>query len=112
VWNRLERQLAIINPKAETAAIEEAIRKLRAFSLPSLIQTNRDLQKWILDGIDVQFRNKKGEIKSDNIQLVDFENKENNDLLAVNQLTYRVGGGLPATVPSHHWTYGPVSSGW
>lgn len=87
LWNRLERQLAVVNNKAEPSAIEEALRKLRAFSLPSLIQTNRDLHNWLIDGIDVQFRNKKGEIKSDNIRLVDFENNENNDFLAVNQLT-------------------------
>lgn len=87
LWNRLERQLAFINPRAELPAIEEALRKVRAFSLPSLIQTNRDLHRWLTDGVDVQFRSKSGDIKSDNIQLVDFNNNENNDLLAVNQLT-------------------------
>jgi type I restriction enzyme, R subunit len=87
LWNRLERQLAIINPRAELTAIEEALRKVRAFSLPSLIQTNRDLHRWLTDGVDVQVRSKSGDIKSDNIQLVDFNNNENNELLAVNQLT-------------------------
>ena len=87
LWGRLERQLALINPAAERPALEETLRKLRAFALPSLIQTNRDLHRWLSDGVDVQFRSKTGEIKSDNIQLVDFANNENNDLLAVSQLT-------------------------
>jgi type I restriction enzyme R subunit len=86
-WGRLERHLGIINPQVEVAAINEALRKLRAFSLPSLIETNRELHRWVSDGIDVQFRSKNGEIKSTNIQLIDFVEQSNNDFMAVNQLT-------------------------
>ena len=66
LWGRLERQLAVINSDSERPAVEEALRKVRAFALPSLVQTNRDLHRWLSDGVDVQFRSKTGEIKSDN----------------------------------------------
>lgn len=90
-WGRLERQLAWINRRAEKAALDEAVRKLRSFSRPSLIETNRELHRWMSDGIDVQYRSESDEIKSDNIQLVDYDDVGNNQWLAVNQLTVTHG---------------------
>jgi type I restriction enzyme R subunit len=51
------------------------------------MENNRAFHKFLTDGVPVEYRDANGEMKYDNVRLFDFDNPENNDFLAVNQLT-------------------------
>ena len=84
---RLISALERINPSIPADALEEAFRKVTRPSSPSLIGNNRAFHKMLSDGIAVEYRTADGRIKGDTVWLVDFENPDNNDWLAVDQFT-------------------------
>lgn len=84
---RLRSALTSINKKIPADAIEDALKKVLRPDSPSLIVNNRQFHKMLADGVDVEYRNKDGRIVGDKVWLIDFENAENNDWLAVNQFT-------------------------
>lgn len=84
---RLERWVAQINPAVPADAIAAALRKVLSSETPNLIEENRRIHKLIVDGVDVEYRAKDGRIVGDKVWLIDFENIEANDWLAVNQFT-------------------------
>ncbi len=83
---QLKDALKRINPNVPAEALEDAFRKIARPSSPSLVGNNRTFHKMLADGIEVEYRHE-GRIKGDKIWLIDFENLENNDWLAVNQFT-------------------------
>jgi len=83
---RLKDALKRINPSVPAEALEDAYRKVTRPSSPSLVGNNRAFHKMLADGIEVEYRHE-GRIKGDKVWLIDFENLENNDWLAVNQFT-------------------------
>ncbi|MCA9443726.1 MAG: type I restriction endonuclease subunit R, partial [Candidatus Omnitrophica bacterium] len=85
--NRLFEALSRLNPEAPAQAIDEAIRKVLVTSSPSLIENNHQFHRFLVDGVDVEYQNREGRNVHDKVWLVDFEEPENNDWLAVNQFT-------------------------
>ncbi len=83
---RLKDALKRINPNAPPEALEDAFRKITRPSSVSLVGNNRSFHKMLADGIEVEYR-AEGRIKGDKVWLIDFENLDNNDWLAVNQFT-------------------------
>ena len=83
---RLRAALERINPNVPAEALEDAFRKVTRPSSPALVGNNRSLHKMLADGIEVEYRHE-GRIKGDKVWLIDFENLDNNDWLAVNQFT-------------------------
>ena len=83
---RLRFALECINPALPADAIDEAVRKITRPASPSLIENNRALQKMLTDGVDISWMGSDGE-KHDKAWLVDLDNSENNNWLAVNQFT-------------------------
>ena len=88
---RLLSQLQQVNPKVPPEGRDEALRKIRLISHPTLIENNRAFHRLLVEGVDVEFRNKSGEIVHDKVWLIDFANPEANEFLAVNQLTVEEG---------------------
>lgn len=84
--DRLQSALIAINPDIPLDAIEDAIRKITRTDSPSLIENNRQFHKYLTEGVDVEYSQEDG-IKYDKVWLVDFKHPENNQFLAVNQLT-------------------------
>lgn len=84
--NRLYNALARINPKASEDQLQEAIRKVTTFHHPSLLMNNRAFHRFITDGIDVTVH-QDGEERTEKLWLIDKQNIDNNDFLAVNQFT-------------------------
>ncbi|MFL5629180.1 MAG: type I restriction endonuclease subunit R, partial [Ktedonobacteraceae bacterium] len=66
---------------------EEAFHKVTRSNSPSLLENNRQFQKWVTDGIDVQYHAADGRIVNDSAWPIDFNHPENNDWLVVNQFT-------------------------
>ncbi|MDP3114372.1 MAG: type I restriction endonuclease subunit R [Candidatus Cloacimonadaceae bacterium] len=85
--DRLHQSLQALNPRVPSEAIEEAFRKLIKLDSPSLIINNHTLHKYLIEGVPVEYPREDGSIAGDYVQVIDFENQDNNDFLAVNQFT-------------------------
>lgn len=85
--SRLERCVAQINPSLPVDAIEAALRKLLNDETPSLIEENRRIHGYLIDGIDVDYRLPSGRVAGGKVWLIDFDNVDANDWLVVNQFT-------------------------
>ena len=81
--------LANINPSIPQEAIDDAYRKLtRAIhESPLLAANNHRFHKMVTEGVDVEYKDGTGRIVGDKVWLVDFDNPDSNDWLAVNQFT-------------------------
>jgi type I restriction enzyme R subunit len=84
---RLERAVAQLNPTLPESARDEAIRRLLTSETGSLVEENRRIHRLITDGVDVEYRNALGRIVGDKVWLIDLDNADANDWLAVNQFT-------------------------
>lgn len=83
---RLLAALQKINPHIPLATLEEAAQAVIKPESPVLIHNNRAFHKLLLEGVPVEYRDG-DEIKSDHVQLIDFQNVANNQFLVVNQFT-------------------------
>jgi type I restriction enzyme R subunit len=83
---RLRSSLARINPHVPADTLEDAVRKLRHTEHPSLVENNRQFHRYVLEGVPVEYR-AEGRVVHDVVRLVDFDQPEANDWLAVNQFT-------------------------
>jgi type I restriction enzyme, R subunit len=88
---RLRQALAGLNPCLPPEALDDALRKVTRIDSPSLITRNRDLHSMLLDGVSVQYARPDGSTAWTRAWLVDFDDPENNDWLAVNQFTVAEG---------------------
>ena len=84
---RLGEALSRLNPGIPTDALEGALRKVSRPQSPSLLVNNRAFHKMLIDGVSVEYQRKDGSIAGNYARLVDFENPENNEFLAINQFT-------------------------
>lgn len=83
---RVKNALFKINRNLPQDALDEAYRQIIAFNSPSLEENNKHFHNLMVDGIDVTFK-EKGETRTKKAYIIDFENIENNDFIAVNQFT-------------------------
>ena len=84
---RLQEALRRLNPSAPEDALEEAFRRATRPDHPSLLLNNHAFHRMLVDGIAVEGRAEDGRPASQRIILVDFDQPEANDWLAVNQFT-------------------------
>ncbi len=84
---RLEKYVATINPAIPAEAIEQALRKVLSNELPNLIEENRRIHRYLVNGIDVEYRNDANAIVSGKVWLINFDDVDANDWLVVNQFT-------------------------
>lgn len=82
---RLEAAIAKLNPDAPEQAQSEALRKLVSGELSDLVEENRRVHRMLTEGVDVEFRDDRGQPASTKIWLIDLDRPEANDWLAVNQ---------------------------
>jgi type I restriction enzyme R subunit len=88
---RLRDALARLNPDLPAEALEDAYRKLMRADAPTLIERNRAVHRLLVDGVTVEYRRKDGSIAGAQARVLDFDDPDNNDWLAVNQLTIAEG---------------------
>ena len=82
---RLETAIAKLNPDAPEQAQSEALRKLVSGELSDLVEENRRVHRMLTEGVDVEFRDDRGQPAKTKIWLIDLGQPEANDWLAVNQ---------------------------
>src|SRR5579871_1811819 len=84
---RLRQALARLNPTLPPDAIEDAYRRLTRPEEPSTVTQNHALHKMLIDEVTVEYTRLDGSIAGGQVRVIDFDNSENNDWVAVNQFT-------------------------
>lgn len=84
--SRLRGAINRLNPSIPEQAKEEAFKEVLRVGSPDLITDNEVFHRMLTEGVNVSFQ-KDGHQRGDYVQLVDFENPENNEFLVVNQFT-------------------------
>jgi len=82
---RFEDAVARLNPGLPLEARQDAIRKVMQSELPSLLEENRRIHKLITEGVDVEYYANDGTLTAGKVTLINFEQPEQNDWLAVSQ---------------------------
>ena len=84
---KLRAALEKLNPGLPQEAISQAIEELtRDWSLLAPVNANRELYKFLKDGVPVQMQDSKGEEKTERIRVIDWNNSSNNDYFLASQL--------------------------
>ena len=81
---RLRDAIGRLNPAIPYEAQEEAVRKVLLVDVLSLIGNNRQLHRMLRDGVEVEYKRPDGSVAGDRVRLVDFNDANANDWLAVN----------------------------
>jgi len=87
---RLRDALARLNPSIPADALDDAYRKLLHPEGADLVMRNRAFHQMLVDGVPVEYRTDGG-IRGDIVRIVDFDDPDANDWLAVNQFTVAEG---------------------
>ncbi|WP_138379469.1 type I restriction endonuclease subunit R [Luteithermobacter gelatinilyticus] len=85
--DRFRAALARINPHLPADTLEEVLRKVQQVETPSLVEENRRLHRYLVEGVPVEITRDDGSIGGDTAYLIDYSDPDNNDWLAVNQYT-------------------------
>ncbi|QEA14410.1 type I restriction endonuclease subunit R [Comamonas flocculans] len=91
---RVAAALQRLNPRLPRETLDGVARTLAHPPHPTLIQNNRWLHGLLVDGVPVEYRDaKSGEMRGGCARLVDFDQPQANDWLAVRQLTITGAAG-------------------
>jgi len=82
---RLRDALARLNTTLPAEALDDAFRKLTRPEGADLLQRNRALHRLLVDGVTVEYRTADGGIRGAPVRVLDFDDLDNNDWLALNQ---------------------------
>jgi type I restriction enzyme R subunit len=88
--DRLRKALARLNPDVPTAAFEDAMKAVIATQSPQLIEDHRRFHELLLTGVKVNY-SKQGQEHTALVRLVDFDDPNANEFLAVNQFRIVIG---------------------
>ena len=83
---RLRDAIDKLNPTITQDAKEDALKKVLRTESPNALINNETFHKYLTGGVDVEVRTADG-IRGEKVYIVDFENVENNEFLAINQFT-------------------------
>ena len=84
---RLREALGRLNPDLPAEALDDALRRLIRPEGSSLEARNRAFHKMLVDGVTVEYRTGSGGIRGGQARVLDFDEPDGNDWLAVNQVT-------------------------
>ena len=84
---RLRAALARLNPDLPDEALHDARRKLTRPEGTTLVARNRAFHRMAVDGVTVEYRDRSGAIRGAQARVIDFDDRQANDWLAVNQFT-------------------------
>ncbi|MBI3757597.1 MAG: type I restriction endonuclease subunit R, partial [Deltaproteobacteria bacterium] len=86
----LGEALVTLNPGLPQEAYQDAIRQITAYSLSqSPLQINQEKHDLLKDGVQVSFRDDKGEVVKRRVRVFDFDEPANNHFLVVRELWVR-----------------------
>lgn len=85
--DRLRAAVAKLNPTLTVETRAEVLAKVTQTQTPSLVEENRRLHRYMVEGVPVEVRREDGSIGGEQARLIDFDDPEANEWLAVNQYT-------------------------
>jgi type I restriction enzyme R subunit len=88
---RLRQALALLNPALPPEALDDAYRKLTRADAPTLLDRNHALHRMLVDGVTTEYRRLDSSIAGVQVRVIDFDDPDANDWLAVNQFTVAEG---------------------
>ncbi len=91
---RLRDAIARVNPGLSSEALEDACRRVTQPEGATLEARNRTFHRMISDGVSVEYYGGDGLIAGAQVRVVDFEDPDNNDWVAVNQFIVSEGKHL------------------
>lgn len=83
---RLRDAIDKLNPTITQDAKEDALKKVLRTESPNALINNETFHKYLTEGVDVEVRTADG-IRGEKVYIVDFENADHNEFLAINQFT-------------------------
>lgn len=84
---RLRTAIAKFNPTLNAETRAEVLAKIIQTLTPSLVEENRRLHRHMVEGVPVEVRRADGALSGEQARLIDFDDPDANDWLAVNQYT-------------------------
>jgi type I restriction enzyme R subunit len=84
---RLRQALERLNPKLPPEALGDAYKRLTVSDEPSMVTCNHALHQRLVEGVTVEYTRPDGSIGGALVHVIDFNNPDNNDWVAVNQFT-------------------------
>ncbi|HXK28070.1 MAG TPA: type I restriction endonuclease, partial [Candidatus Binatia bacterium] len=84
--DRLRQAFVRLNPTLPAEALDDAFRKITRLEGATLDARNRLFHRLLVDGVTVEYRTD-GSIRGAQARLLDFDNPDNIEWLAVNQFT-------------------------
>ena len=84
---RLVAAIERLNPHIPSEARRDAFKSLVATVTPSLVEENRRLHRFMVEGVGVEYYETDGTIRGDTVQLIDFDTFDTNDWLVLSQPT-------------------------
>ena len=85
ILHRAKEWITRINPGISSQIIDIALQQVRNLSSPSIIESNQKFHEMLVAGVKVTATGTSGKTETHIIKLVDFENVENNNFLALRQ---------------------------
>ena len=84
---RLRDALSRLNPGLPAEALDDAFRRLTLPEGSTLETRNRSFHRMLVNGVTVGYRGDDGVVRWEQAKVIDFNNPDANDLVAVNQFT-------------------------
>ena len=75
---RLVAAIEKLNPHIPTEARQDAFKSLVATVTPSLVDENRRLHRFMVEGVGVEYYDTDGTVRPDTVRLIDFDTLELN----------------------------------
>ena len=85
--SRLRDAIAHLNSELPAEAWNDAFTKLTRPAGSTLVTRNREFHRMLVNGVTVEYRTDDGATRGAQARVIDFDNADANDLLAVNQFT-------------------------
>ena len=79
--------LARLNPDLPDDALDDAVRRLTRPAGATIEARNRDFHRMLVAGVTVEYADAEGRVRGGQVRVLDFDEPEDNDWLAVNQFT-------------------------
>ena len=84
---RLRSALARLNLDLPDDALDDALRRLTRPAGATLEARNRDFHRMLVGGVTVEYADQDGRVRGAQVRVLDFDEPDGNDWLAVNQFT-------------------------
>jgi len=89
--DRLRSAVAGLNPELPDDAVEYVVQQVLTVSSPNVIDDHADFHRLLINRVAVSYVDAEGIERDKRAKLIDFEQPERNDFLALNQFTVEFG---------------------